>query len=423
MSIPSGQVLSQIVLLTLFLLTAAAVTSRPFRISEGWWPVGAVAAALLLGAIPATTAARGLGSSLDVLAFFAGLLLLAWALRVTGSLGRELDRLEAWSRGEPRRLLVAVAIATVAVTALLSNDAAALLFAPEVFDRLQRRGLPLAPFVLTMALTANAASALLPISNPVNLLILDRSHIALSSYLSAVTPAALVGVLITVAGCLLLTARHLPHGGATPTGRPVAAAGRGPRARGITVLIGVLVLTDMGFAAARLPIGPPTLVAGLSAVILLWSTGGSREAPGGLGWSILALVAGFSVLASGLEHSGLLATAAGWVAAGGSTWFEAVATGVVTAVISGVINNLPAALLVTAGLQAAHHLGSLALLVIVGADLGPNLAPFGSLSTILILAAVRRRGQPVPWGPLWRLGLVVGPLALLPTLCLVALAR
>jgi arsenical pump membrane protein len=119
----------------------------------------------------------------------------------------------------------------------------------------------------------------------------------------------------------------------------------------------------------------------------------------------------------------LLATAAGWVAAGGSTWFEAVATGVVTAVISGVINNLPAALLVSAGLHAAHHLGSLALPVIVGADLGPNLAPFGSLSTILILAAVRRRGQPVPWGPLWRLGLVVGPLALLPTLCLVALAR
>src|ERR1035437_9235676 len=59
MSIPSGQVLSQIVLLTLFLLTAAAVTGRPFRISEGWWPVGAVAAALLPGAVPATTAGPG----------------------------------------------------------------------------------------------------------------------------------------------------------------------------------------------------------------------------------------------------------------------------------------------------------------------------------------------------------------------------
>lgn len=411
------------VLLALFLVTAAAVTSRPFRISEGWWPVGAVLVALVAGAIPAVVVARGLDSSLDVLAFFAGLILLAWALRVSGALDRLLDRMELWSRGEPRRLLVAVAVATVVVTALLSNDAAALLVAPEVLDRLGRRGLPLAPFVLTMAFVANAASALLPISNPVNLLILDRSAIPLATYLSAVTPGAVLGLVITGAGCLLLTRRQLPRGNPAPEEERLAPAPRPAIGGALAALLGCLVVADVVLAAARFPIGPPTLVAGLLSVVLVWFAPGGRTLPRGLGWSILALVAGFSVIASGLEHSSLLANAAGHVTAAGSSWLEGVAIGLITALISGVINNLPASLLVTASLSAAHHLGLLALPAIVGADFGPNLAPFGSLSTILILAAVRRRAQPVPWAQLWRLGMVLGPLALLPTVWLVALAR
>lgn len=415
--------LSQLLLLALFLLTAAAVTSRPLRISEGWWPAGAVLLALLMGAIPLATAVGGLESSLDVLAFFSGLLLLAWALRVGGLLDRLLDQIETWGRGEPRRLLIAVAVATVVVTALLSNDAAALLFAPQVLDRIGRRGVPLAPFVLTMAFAANAASALLPISNPVNLLILDRSAIPLATYLSAVTPGALAGLAITVVGCLVLTGRQLPTSVMKATEERPPAPPHPERGGALTALVLGLVLTDIAFAAARLPIGPPTLLAGLLGVVLVRAEDGSRALPRGLGWSILALVAGFSIIASGLEHSTLLAHAASQVTAAGSGWVAGVVTGVATAVISGVINNLPAALLVTASLAAAHHLGSLALPVIVGADFGPNLAPFGSLSTILILAAVRRRAEPVPWSQLWRLGMVLGPLALLASVGLVALAR
>jgi arsenical pump membrane protein len=416
-------VISQVVLLGLFLLTAAAVTRRPWRISEGWWPVAAVVGALLVGAIPASTAVHGLGSSLDVLAFFAGLLLLAWTLRVTGSLGQLLDRLEEWSRDEPRRLLAAVAVATVAVTALLSNDAAALLLAPQVLDRLQRRGVALTPFVLTMAFTANAASALLPISNAVNLLILDRSHIALSTYLTTVTPAAVLGVVITVAGCLVVTGRGLAPRLAGESGGPALSLTHRPPVGWIAALLGLLVVTDVGFAVVRLPIGPPTLAAGALATLLVRSADRPWNRHQGIGWPILALVAGFSVLAAGLAHSSWLAAATEPFTASASTWLAGMLTGLVTAAISGVINNLPAALLVTSGLQAAHHLGALALPTILGADLGPNLAPFGSLSTILILGAVRRRGQPVPWARVWRLGVVVGPLALVPTLLLVALSH
>ena len=414
--------LAQIVLLLLFLLTAVAVTWRPGRLPEGWWPIVAGLVALVAGAIPLATAAQGLSSSLNVLAFFAGLLLLAWALRVNGSSGQLIDRMERWSGASGRKLLVAVAVATVVVTALLSNDAVALLLAPELLLRLQRRGLAMTPFVLTMAFTANAASALLPISNPVNLLVLDRSHISLVSYLGTVTPAAVVGVVITVLGCLLVTGRSLRQDHVFPAESLRERPAHRPASRWITGLIALLVLTDIGFAVARLPIGPPTLGAGALAALGVGLTTEPRRGPRGLGWSILALVAGFSVLASGLGNSPWLAATMDRLVVG-TSWMTGVSTGLVTALISGMINNLPAALLVTAGLQAAHHLGTLTLPAIVGADLGPNLAPFGSLSTILILGVVRGQGEPVPWRRVFRLGVIVGPLALLPTLLLVALAR
>ncbi|MGH7665744.1 MAG: SLC13 family permease [Candidatus Dormibacteria bacterium] len=414
--------LAPILLLVLFLSTAAAVTARPWRVPAGWWPLAAVALGLTSGLLSFGTAADGLISSLDVLAFFAGLLLLAVAVRHSGWMGWVLDRAEAWSRGDPRRLLLAVAAATVVVTGLLSNDAAALVLAPAVFQRLESRRLPIPAFALTMAFSANAASTLLPISNPVNLLILDRSHLALGSYMQVVSAPALVAVLITTWACLAWTGRLLPLPAQAPL-KVAAVEHCHPGLSRLGFLVGMLILTDVAFAAFHLPIGPATLAAGGLAALTVRRESGALGWLRSPGWSILGLVAGFSILASGLAQSGWLAGVAGGLPLRGLGWLGALSVGLVTALISGGINNLPGALLVTAGLHSAHHLGGLALNVIVGADLGPNLAPFGSLSTILILAAAGRHGQPVPWGQILRLGLAVGPIALLPTICLVALGH
>ncbi len=407
-------------LLALFLLTAVAVTLRPKGIWEGVWPLLAVVLALLAGILTLADASRGIRSSLDVLAFFAGLLLLAGAIRSHGALGGLLDRVERWSGTSTRRLLLTVAAATVVVTALLSNDAAALILAPELFARLRRRGLSVAPFALLIAFIANAASLLLPISNPVNLLILDRSNLALAVYLPTVSPAAVVAVLITAVACLPAVARLLPS---TTAPAPMAAwsSSRPTRARWwLATLLFALIVTDVVFAAFRLPIGPPTLGAGLVAATVVSLEGAGMAPLRNLSWSILALVAGFAVLASGLARAGWLAHAAASLAGAGG-WLSGFYVGMVTAGISGGINNLPDALLVTSALQGGgHHVGPPILAAITGADLGPNLAPLGSLSTILILAAARRSGEPVSWSRTLRLGLLIGPLALVPSLVLVA---
>jgi arsenical pump membrane protein len=61
--------------------------------------------------------------------------------------------------------------------------------------------------------------------------------------------------------------------------------------------------------------------------------------------------------------------------------------------------------------------------VLVGIDLGPNLSATGSLATLLWLTALRRDGHMVTAGQFLRLGAIVMPAAMVPTLAVLALAR
>lgn len=409
---------STILLLGLFGLACLAVVVRPFGISEGSWALGAAVIGLLTGLIGLGAAWASASTTIDVILFFGGLLLLTGVLAKAGAIELVIDQMERWSGESPRRLLVATIVLTALVTALFSNDAAALLVAPALIARLRRRQLPVAPYLLAVALIANAASLVLPISNPVNLLVVDRVHIPLSEYVAVVTPAALVGLvlaaLLLVAMCWhRLPARSRPrvHSGARDSTLLKMLAG----------LLGALLLADLALGASRLPLGPATMAAGLLAAGI-WGVH-TRRSPfllvSSIRWSLLPLVIGFAVLAAGLDHSRLLEVAAQNVTAGGTASpLVQFKVGAITAVTAALANNLPATFLVGSGLAASHHLTALAFSVIAGADIGPNLAPAGSLSTILIFAAARRHGDAAPWRGFLRSGWVLAPVGLIATFAL-----
>jgi arsenical pump membrane protein len=186
-------------------------------------------------------------------------------------------------------------------------------------------------------------------------------------------------------------------------------------------LLVVLLLADLALGASRLPLGPATMVAGLLAAGI-WAVH-TRGSPlllvSSIRWSLLPLVIGFAVLAAGLDHSRLLEGVARNVTGGGTASpLVQFKVGAITAVTGALANNLPATFLVGSGLAASHHLTALAFSVIAGADIGPNLAPAGSLSTILIFAAARRQGDAAPWRGFLRSGWVLAPAGLIATFAL-----
>jgi arsenical pump membrane protein len=141
-----------------------------------------------------------------------------------------------------------------------------------------------------------------------------------------------------------------------------------------------------------------------------------------ISWSVLPLVAGLFILVEGLNRTGVLPALARVLkqAAIASPQLTSWASGVVVAVASNLLNNLPVGLIAATTSQAAEVPRHVLSAILIGVDLGPNLSVTGSLATILWLIVLRREGEHVGAGQFLRLGLIVMPPALL--LSLAALA-
>jgi len=130
---------------------------------------------------------------------------------------------------------------------------------------------------------------------------------------------------------------------------------------------------------------------------------------------VLPLVAGLFVLVEALDHTGVIAglRRALQDAVASSPTGAAWQAGIITALASNLMNNLPAGL-IAGSVAAADQLPSRVVgAMLIGVDLGPNLSVTGSLATILWLVALRREGIEVGTWRFLRLGAIVMPPALI----------
>jgi len=135
---------------------------------------------------------------------------------------------------------------------------------------------------------------------------------------------------------------------------------------------------------------------------------------------VLPLVAGLFVLVEGLQRTGAIDWLAHMVQmlSQHSMPSASLLSGLMVALASNVINNLPAGLIAGYTVAQAHVPAQVLNAVLVGIDLGPNLSVTGSLATILWLTALRREGIEVRAAEFLKLGFAV----MLPTLLVVLAA-
>jgi arsenical pump membrane protein len=134
-----------------------------------------------------------------------------------------------------------------------------------------------------------------------------------------------------------------------------------------------------------------------------------------ISWSVLPLVAGLFVVVAGLNRTGALSALAGNLhdAAAASPQATSWVAGIVVAVASNLVNNLPMGLIAAVTSHAAQVPPQVAGAILIGVDLGPNLSVTGSLATILWLIALRREGVKIAPLRFLRYGLLVMPPALM----------
>ncbi|WP_407175138.1 arsenic transporter [Bradyrhizobium sp. STM 3562] len=402
---------------SIIILATAGVIVRPFHLPEAIWAVAGAVALVLLGLLPWNDALRGVGKGLDVYFFLIGMMLTAELARSEGLF----DYLAAFAvdhaRGSPRRLFLLVYAVGILVTVLLSNDASAIVLTPAVYAATRAAGASPLPYLFICAFIANAASFVLPISNPANLVVFGARMPHLVEWLREFALPSVASIVITYIVLRLTQARALAEQ-KLETSVPKPKLGRGGRltAIGIAAIGGVLVTAS----ALDVQLGLPTFICGvLTATAVL---GLSRQSPWpvmkGISWSVLPLVAGLFIMVEALARIGAIGQLNAFlhgaveISARQTAW----GTGLVTAMATNVANNLPVGL-VAGSVAASDHLPSKVVsAMLIGVDLGPNLSVTGSLATILWLVALRRERIRVTAWRFLQIGVLVTPPALIAAL-------
>jgi arsenical pump membrane protein len=195
----------------LFAISLVVLLIRPRRVAD--W-CAALAGGLLMiatGVLTPQQALRQLADSADVLLFFLGLGVISATADQSGLFQAAAQLAATTARGSQRRLVCGLFGVGAVLTAVLSNDATALLMTPVAFAEATRLGLNPRPYVFACARVANAASFLLPVSNPANLLILTRVPLTLNGFLVRLFVPSMLTLLRPSSGCCLSFARSSDH--------------------------------------------------------------------------------------------------------------------------------------------------------------------------------------------------------------------
>jgi arsenical pump membrane protein len=320
-------------------------------------------------------------------------------------------------RGSPQRLFLLIYLVGTLVTVLLSNDATAIVLTPAVYAATRAAGAKPLPYLFVCAFIANAASFVLPISNPANLVVFGAGMPPLVKWLGLFALPSAASILVTYAVLRLTQHRALKDESiAHSVPHPKLSRGGKLTAAGIAG-IGIVLVTA---SALDKPLGLPTFICGTltgAAVLLL-----SRQSPWpvlkGVSWSVLPLVGGLFVMVEALIKTGVIGQLSALLqtAVAQSIPKAAWSVGIATAIADNVANNLPVGL-VAGSVAASDHLPpSVLSAILIGVDLGPNLSITGSLATILWLVALRREKIELGAWPFLKLGCLVMPSALIAAL-------
>jgi Na+/H+ antiporter NhaD/arsenite permease-like protein len=290
----------------------------------------------------------------------------------------------------PAALLGAVIIAVGLLSAVFSNDVVCLAVAPALTDACARRRLDPVPFLLALACSANVGSAATLIGNPQNMLIGQVLNVPFAQYLfEAGVPVlgglAAIWVLIAwqARGRWRLEAASAP----APDAASRVALDRWQTVKGLSVaaaLMGVFLFTSW----------PREVAALIGAGLLLTSRKlHSREMLGQVDWELLILFIGLFVVNRAFADTGLARQAVDRLADAGVALGAPAPLFAATFLLSNVLSNVPAVMLLLPIARPASDGPLLAL----ASTLSGNLLIVGSIANIIVVGAARRQGIEIGW--------------------------
>jgi len=362
--------------------------------------VALVGACLMVasGAMPLADAYKAV--DFDTITLLLGMMIVVANLRLSGFFALA----NAWVAQRAHRPLVLLA-AIVAVSGLFSaflvNDAICLVLAPLVVEltvALRRNPLP---YLLAVAMASNVGSTATITGNPQNIMIGSVSHIPYAAFAASLAPVALAGLVLTVALLALLHRDEFRGGDRLEPRRPRL---RTNRVLVLRALLATLVLVALFFAGQ-----PPAKAAIIiGALLLLTRRVKSARVYAEIDWSLLLMFAGLFIIVAGAERE--LLTPALVQQVGRVHLSSVPILSLLTAVLSNLVSNVPAVLLLKPFVAALPDTATAWKVVAMASTLAGNFTVLGSIANLIVVEKAAQRGIVIGFWDYFRVG---APLTLL----------
>jgi len=341
---------------------------------------------IAIGSMNLQDAARSIDLSTITLLF--AFMVISAQLRLGGFYTRAAGAVTAIDM-TPQKLLFAVILLTGVLSAVFMNDIVCLAIPPVLIHACRSRGLDPVPFLLAVACAANVGSAATLIGNPQNILIGQSLKLSFSGYLLIAGIPSLLGLLVTWA-VVAYRYRGKWHVRESDWGRcseeiPSWNPWQSAKALFIT---GVLFVA---FLATPLP--RDIMALGAAGILLMSRKMHSRNMLGLVDWQLLVLFCGLFIINHALAQTGVPDdVVAGLLQEGIDPSHPAWLFGI-TAVLSNLVSNVPATMLL---LPIAHHPLAGPILA-MSSTLAGNFLIIGSIANIIVVESAAQHGIRIGW--------------------------
>lgn len=315
----------------------------------------------------------------------------------------------------PRRLLGVLVVSAGVLSALFLNDTVAIMLTPLVIRAARRLGLPPVPYLLGLALAANAGSVATVTGNPQNVLVAVAADIDYLTFAARLAPVGVASLAVVYLVLVLLYRRELASAG----GR---AEWTGAREALPEVRRGAMWLSGgaaLGMLAA-FALGVNVALAALAAAAVVLVGAGKRSGAmlRKVDYGLVVLFAALFVVVGAMADTGLPQRwLLAWLPQAGTALEVVGLTAAVTTLLSTVVSNVPAVLMLlpatgfadTVPAAANAWLGSpsLALTLAMASTLAGNLTLVASVANLIVAEGARRLGIELGFWTYLRAGLPV----------------
>ncbi|HEX3527400.1 MAG TPA: SLC13 family permease [Thermoanaerobaculia bacterium] len=379
-----------LILFALTYLGLAVGRIPPLKLDRTGFAILGAVAFLATGLISVPAAKEAVDAPTLVVLF--GMMLLSAQYRLSGLYGVIGHRLARVA--DPRWLLLGTIVVTALLSAVLTNDVICFALTPVLLEALLAAKRPPLPYLLAIACASNIGSALTPIGNPQNILIAQSFHLPFLHFLLACA----VPVVLSLGVLYWLAARLLePAGEVVPPCPPPDRIDRWQATKAVLLTVAVIGL----FLS---PVPPPLTALGLAGFVLTSRRMNTRDVLELVDWQLLALFVGLFIVVRGFELSGWTTAARDALMSHGAdlTHPPILVPGV--AVLSNVVGNVPAVMLMLPFVGRAPVTGyALAL----ASTFAGNAVLVGSIANLIVAEQAQRLGVRITFRDHLRLGLPV----------------